>query len=162
MFRKHLIVFVVLAGILPLVGVAVAGFPLTQLDRPETPQIQTPRQVNDEDLRFFTGKISSNNGKYVLDVESPKGPYLLDDQKSAKQYEGRHVRVIGVLETASNTIHVRRIEEAAGPALATFYDRSCPGLLLEQRGENGNLVRNTATLLRLRGSHWGQALRPGG
>lgn len=43
-----------------------------------------------------------------------RGPYLLDDQKMAKQYEGKHVRVIGVLEVANNTIHVRNIEEASG------------------------------------------------
>ena len=124
MFRKHVgrIVLGTLAGILPLVGVGLAGFPRTLLDQSQTPQVQTTRKVNDDvDLRFFTGKISSDNGKYVLDGESPRGPYLLDDQKSAKQYEGKHVRVIGVLETASNTIHVRRIEEAAGPALAAVF-----------------------------------------
>jgi hypothetical protein len=116
---KHVarITFVTLAGILPLVGVVLAQLPRTQPDRPQTPQIQTPRHVNsDEDLRFFTGKISSNNGKYVLDGASLRGPYLLDDQKSAKQYDGKQVRVSGVLEAASNTIHVRHIEEAAGPA----------------------------------------------
>ncbi len=122
MIRKSAarITSLILAGSLPLVGVDLAQFPRTQPDRPQTPQIQTPRQVNDdEDLRFFTGKISSNNGKYFLEGASPRSPYLLDDQKSpqpAKEYEGRHVRVIGVLEAASNTIHVRNIEEAAGPA----------------------------------------------
>ncbi len=109
------LIVVILAGALPLVGVVFAELPRTHRDRPGTPQIQTPPQGNnDEDVRFFTGKISTNNGKYVLDVESPRGPYLLDDQKKAKQYEGKHVRVIGVLEVASNTIHVRNIEEAAG------------------------------------------------
>jgi Protein of unknown function (DUF5818) len=120
MFQNHVgrIVFVTLAEILPLVGVALAGFPRTPIGQSQTPQVQTPRKVNDdEDLRFFTGKISSNNGKYVLDAESARGPYLLDDQKMAKEYEGKHVRVIGVLEVASNTIHVRRIEEAAGLAV---------------------------------------------
>jgi Protein of unknown function (DUF5818) len=113
------ITFLILAGSLPLVGVVLAQLPRTQPDRPQTPQIQTPPQVNnDEDLRFFTGKISSNNGKYFLEGASSRGPYLLDDQKSvepAKEYVGKHVRVIGVLEAASNTIHVRTIEEAAGP-----------------------------------------------
>ena len=77
--------------------------------------IQTSPQANndnDEDLRFFTGTISTLNGKHVLEGEYTRGPYLLDDQKRAKQYEGKHVRVIGVLEVASNTIHVRNIEEA--------------------------------------------------
>jgi hypothetical protein len=114
------ITFLILAGSLPLVGVVLAQ--RSQPDRPQTPRIQTPLQVNndnDENLRFFTGKISSNNGKYFLEGASARGAYLLDDQKSpkpAKEYEGKHVRVIGVLEAASNTIHVRNIEEAAGPA----------------------------------------------
>jgi hypothetical protein len=121
MIRKHVarITPLILAGSLPLVGVVLAQLPPTRPDRPRTPQVQTPAPVNnEEDLRFFTGKISSNNGKYMLESASPRGPYLLDDQKSARQakeYEGKHVRVIGVLEAASNTIHVRNIEEAAGP-----------------------------------------------
>jgi hypothetical protein len=120
--RKHIarITLVIFAGILPLVGSVLAQLPRTQPDWSQTLKIQAPSPGNnDEDLRFFTGKISSNNGKYVLEGASPKGPYLLDDQKSAKsakQYEGKHVRVIGVLEASSNTIHVRNIEEAAGLA----------------------------------------------
>jgi Protein of unknown function (DUF5818) len=106
---------VILVGVLPLTGVVFAELPRTHHDWPGTPQIQTPPQGNnDEDVRFFTGRISTNNGNYVLDTESPRGPYLLDDQKKAKRYEGKHVRVIGVLEVASNTIHVRNIEDAAG------------------------------------------------
>ena len=130
MIRKHVarITSLILAAGLPLVCVVLAQPPRTQPGRLQTPPIQTPPQVNqannnDEDLRFFTGKISSNNGKYVLEGGSPRGPYLLDDQKSAKQakeYEGKHVRVIGVLEAASNTIHVRNIEEAAGLTSISF------------------------------------------
>lgn len=117
MVRKHTarITFVIFTGTLPLVGGVLAQLPRTQPDRSQTLLIQTPLQVNnDEDLKFFTGKIYSNNGRYVLDGESSRGPYLLDDQKMAKQYEGKHVRVIGVLEVANNTIHVRNIEEASG------------------------------------------------
>jgi hypothetical protein len=115
--RKHVVrlTIVILGGVLPLVGMLLAQLPRTQTDRSQTGRIQIASQVNDDDdLRFFTGKISNNNGKYVLDAESPRGPYLLNDQKMAKQYKGKHVRVIGVLEVASNTIHVRNIEEAAG------------------------------------------------
>ncbi|MGB2663245.1 MAG: DUF5818 domain-containing protein [Candidatus Acidiferrum sp.] len=117
MVRKHIArsAFVIFTGTLPLVGLVLAQIPPDQPDRPQTLQIQTPPQGNnDEDLKFFTGKIYSNNGRYVLDGESSRGPYLLDDQKMAKQYEGKHVRVIGVLEVANNTIHVRNIEEASG------------------------------------------------
>ena len=106
---------IVFAGLLPQVSVVLAQLPRTQPDQTRAPQIQIPLQGNnDEDLRFFSGEISSNNdGEYVLEGASPRGPYFLDDQKSARRYEGKHVRVIGVLEQASNTIHVRKIEEAA-------------------------------------------------
>jgi hypothetical protein len=123
--RLARLTLVIPAAILPLVGVVLAQFPQTQLDRRETPEIQTPSQLknNDEDLRFFTGEIFSNDGKYFLKGASPRGPYLLDDQKSfepAKEFEGKHVRVIGVLEATNNTIQVRRIEEAAGPPSVSF------------------------------------------
>jgi uridine phosphorylase len=115
--RKHIAkgTFVIFTGALALVGGVLAQLPQTQPDRSQMLLIQAPLRVNnDEDLKFFTGKIYSNNGRYVLDGESSRGPYLLDDQKMAKQYEGKHVRVIGVLEVANNTIHVRNIEEASG------------------------------------------------
>ena len=38
--------------------------------------------------------------------------HFLDDQDSAKKYEGKQVKVTGTLETASNTIHVTKIVEA--------------------------------------------------
>jgi hypothetical protein len=98
-----------------MAGVLLVQLPRTQLDRPQLSQIQVPsRGKEDADLRFYTGKVVSKDGKYVLEAESPGGPYLLDDQGKARPYEGKHVRVIGVLEVASNTLHVREIEEAAG------------------------------------------------
>jgi hypothetical protein len=99
---------VIFAGVLPLAGVA-----RTQQDRPQTPQMQTPPQENNEDLRTYSGKISSSSGKYVLEGASPRGPYLLDDQKSAKKYEGKNVLVTGLLDRSSNTIHVQKIQVAA-------------------------------------------------
>ncbi len=96
---------------LPLVAGVLAQLPQTRSDRSQTLVI---RLNDDENLKFFTGKIYSNNGRYVLDGESSRGPYLLDDQKMAKQYDGKHVRVTGVLEVENHTIHVRNIEEASG------------------------------------------------
>jgi hypothetical protein len=104
---------VILAWILPQAGVALAQNPRTQQDRPQSPQTQTPPQENNEDLRTYSGEISSSSGKYVLEGASPRGPYLLDDQKSAKKYEGKNVLVTGLLDRSSNTIHVQKIQEAA-------------------------------------------------
>jgi hypothetical protein len=72
-----------------------------------------PQEKKNEDLRTYSGKISNSNGKYVLEGASPRGPYLLDDQKSAKKYEGKNVLVTGVLDQSSNTIHVQKMQEAA-------------------------------------------------
>jgi uncharacterized protein DUF5818 len=114
--RKHVprLTVGILVGVLLMATVVLAQLPRAEPGRPQTRQTQTPAQANsDEDLRFFTGKISNNNGKYVLEGESPGGPYLLDDQKTAKRYEGKHVRVIGALDQSTNTIHVQKIQEAA-------------------------------------------------
>ena len=115
MIRKDVarLVVVIFAGILPLAGVALAQNPRTQQDRHQTPQMQTPRQENNKDLRTYSGKISSSSGKYVLEGASPRGPYLLDDQTSAKKYEGKNVLVTGLLDRSSNIIHVQKIQEAA-------------------------------------------------
>ena len=48
---------------------------------------------------------SSNGGHY--------GTYLLDDQATAKKYEGQRVVVTGTLDATHNTIHVRKIEAVA-------------------------------------------------
>ena len=41
------------------------------------------------------------------------GTYLLDDQATAKKYEGQRVVVTGTLDATHNTIHVRKIEAVA-------------------------------------------------
>lgn len=116
MIRKYVarLAAVFFAGTLPLAGEALAQNPRTQQDRPQTPRMQAlPQEKNSEDLRTYSGRISSSNGKYVLEGASPRGPYLLDDQKSAKKYEGKSVLVTGVLDRSSNTIRVQKIQEAA-------------------------------------------------
>ena len=46
-----------------------------------------------------------------MDQQQGKGFYL-DDQDKAKQFEGKNVKVIGVLEASTNTIHVTEIVAA--------------------------------------------------
>jgi hypothetical protein len=79
-----------------------------QPDRPQQDQQQS---------NTFQGKIMRlQDGKYAL-VTGQTGQgqvsgHFLDDQDSAKKYEGKQVKVTGTLEVASNTIHVTKIEEA--------------------------------------------------
>ena len=66
-----------------------------------------------EEVKTFSGKISMSNGKYVLEDSTSKMSYVLDNQKKAKQFEGKSVMVTGTLDTNKNMIHVKKIEAAA-------------------------------------------------
>jgi Protein of unknown function (DUF5818) len=101
----------VLMSALPLAGLALA-----QERRAAYPPEQTTAQQsqdNPADVRTFAGKISKSGGKYVLEDASSKTAFSLDDQKTAKKYEGKSVVVTGSLDTANNLIHVQKIEAAA-------------------------------------------------
>jgi hypothetical protein len=74
------------------------------------PQQQAPQQQKSQ---TFVGKIvKAKNGQYALltDEQNGRGAYV-DDQEKAKEFEGKNVKVTGVL-MASNVIHVTNIEPA--------------------------------------------------
>jgi hypothetical protein len=74
-----------------------------QAKQPANPhRQQTPTQS-------FTGKIVNDGGRYVLKVAS-NTTYQLDGQDDVKQYENQDVKIIGTLDTGSNTIRVVKIE----------------------------------------------------
>jgi hypothetical protein len=56
----------------------------------------------------FTGTIVKDGGRYVLKASS--NVYELDDQDRSKKYEGKQVRVKGVLDAKGNDVHVVDIE----------------------------------------------------
>ncbi len=64
-----------------------------------------------EKAKTFTGKIAQSEGKYVLQ-DSSGTVYNLDDQDKAKQFDGQNVKVVGILDGQSKTIHVSEIEAA--------------------------------------------------
>jgi hypothetical protein len=80
---------------------------------PQTPLQPTPR------TQAFTGKILKDGNKFVLQVAS-NTTYELQDQRGLhqadlsqadlSQYENQTVRVIGSIDTGSNTIRVVKIE----------------------------------------------------
>ena len=62
----------------------------------------------------FVGKVvKAQNGQYALltDERSGQGVYL-DDQARAKTFEGKNVKVVGILDVARNTVHVTNINPA--------------------------------------------------
>ena len=82
----------------------------TPIPQPD-PQGEQARQPSNPQAptQSFTGKIVKDGGKYVLKVAS-NSTYQLDGQGDVQQYENQDVKVVGTLETGSNTIRVVKIE----------------------------------------------------
>lgn len=57
----------------------------------------------------LTGTIVRDSGRYVLKVSS-SSTYELDDQERAKRYEGKQVKVAGMLSGNGSSFHVISIE----------------------------------------------------
>ena len=79
--------------------------------QPQTPPAAQPDQQKSQ---VFVGKIvKSKDGRYALltDEQTGKGVFL-DDQDKAKGFEGKNVKVTGVLDTAKNLVHVSDIQLA--------------------------------------------------
>lgn len=72
------------------------------------PETKAPSQQ--KQTVMLTGTIVQQNGEYVL--KGSEQTYKLDAQNKAKGFEGRKVRVIGTLDTASNMVQVDEIKPA--------------------------------------------------
>jgi Protein of unknown function (DUF5818) len=71
-------------------------------------------QQDQQKTQTFMGKIVKiNNGQFALltDEQAGKGVFL-DDQDKAKEFEGKNVKVTGVLDMAKKIVHVTNIEPA--------------------------------------------------
>lgn len=84
--------------------------PLPQPD-PQDQQAKPPADPHNQQTptQSFTGKIVKDGGRYVLKVSSNR-TYQLDAQGDVKQYENQDVKVIGNLDSTSNTIRIVKIE----------------------------------------------------
>ena len=91
-----------------------------------SPSQQTPSQTNpstspstdpsssatpSDSQRSFVGSIVKASGKYVLHTTG--ADYQLDDQTTAKKFEGKDVRVTGQLDASANSIRVQSIDPAS-------------------------------------------------
>jgi hypothetical protein len=74
-------------------------------------QPSTQQEPSQQQSRTFVGQIvKAQNGRYALLTDRQKGTgFYLDDQEKAKQFEGKVVKVEGILDAATNTIHVSNI-----------------------------------------------------
>src|SRR5580704_3794411 len=94
-------------------GLAFGTLQATSILQAQT-QSQPDAQQDQQKKQTFVGKvIKARNGQYALltDEQAGKGVYL-DDQEKAKAFEGKNVKVTGVLEIAKNLVHVSEIEPA--------------------------------------------------
>ena len=76
------------------------------------------KQQDQQESKTFEGKIMKlQDGQFALitgqTAEGKLSGHFLDDQDSAKKYEGKQVKVTGTFEEASNMIHVSKIEASA-------------------------------------------------
>jgi hypothetical protein len=80
----------------------------------QQPQTAPAGQPDQQKAQVFVGKVvKTNDGRFGLltDEQTGKG-VLLDDQEKAKGFEGKNVKVTGVLEAAKNLVHVSDIQLA--------------------------------------------------
>lgn len=101
-----------LASMVPAIVLAVPQ--LTPMLRAQSQTPPPSAQQQQQKTETFVGKIvKAKNGQYALltDEQTGRGAYL-DDQEKAKQFEGKNVKVTGVLEVAKDLIHVSDIQLA--------------------------------------------------
>ncbi len=68
------------------------------------------QQQQDQVSQTFAGTIVKLDGQFDLEDMAGNMTYHLDDQAKAKKFEGKKVRVTGMLDTQSNTIQISEIQ----------------------------------------------------
>jgi hypothetical protein len=66
-----------------------------------------------ESAKDCANRCVSVGGKFVLFVSTNKTIYQLDDQKKAQPFAGAKVKVTGIYDTSSKTIHIANIQEGS-------------------------------------------------
>ena len=98
-------IFLSLAGCMTLFGLMAAPVQ-ARVQASHIPQTQAQPEA-----KTFTGTVLKSGDSFVLSDSVAKSRYILDDQDKVRRYEGKHVKVTGTIDVASNTIHVETIEE---------------------------------------------------
>ena len=111
-----------MAKVLPALALTAAVFSPAELtraqsatDKQQGPRIAQPQQAlppDDPDMheKTFTGVVVKSGDRVVLLDTLSKTSYQLDDQQKAKSFLNKNVRVTGVLNPATGTIHVSAID----------------------------------------------------
>ncbi|HMF77841.1 MAG TPA: DUF5818 domain-containing protein [Bryobacteraceae bacterium] len=95
-------------------GFALSSPQITPILRAQSEGQAPGGQQEQQKSGTLVGKIvKAKNGQYALltDEQAGKGVYL-DDQEKVKPFEGKNVKVTGVLDVAKNLVHVTDIQAA--------------------------------------------------
>lgn len=84
--------------------------PTAQQTQQPDPASRPASMSQASDSQTFTGKVAKSGSKLVLQDSATKATYALDDQDTAKRFEGQAVKVTGTLDPKTNTIRVANIE----------------------------------------------------
>jgi hypothetical protein len=98
-------IFLFLAGFVTMFGLT---YDPVQATIPTTYTSDVQAQA---EAKTFTGTILKSGESFVLSDSTTKSRYMLDDQNKASRFEGKHVKVTGTTDVASNLIHVETIQE---------------------------------------------------
>ena len=79
--------------------------PPDQAGKAQQPEPETQQSTS----QSVAGTIVKTGNKYVLETVD-NVDYQLDDQDRAKEYEGKHVRVMGTLDRSTGILHIKSIE----------------------------------------------------
>src|ERR1700730_8925508 len=96
----------VLSMMLPVMALTVA---LCLANQPMQPDNQNAVSAPSEKTTF-NGTITKSGNKLVLTAADSKTTYQLDDQRKAKDFLNKSVKVTGVLDASTGTIRVSAID----------------------------------------------------
>jgi hypothetical protein len=97
-----------------VLGLALCSVQISPILSAQSQNQDPNAQQDQQKTQTFLGKIVKiNSGEFALltDEQAGKGVFL-DDQEKAKQFEGKNVKVTGVLDMAKKIVHVTNIELA--------------------------------------------------
>ncbi len=96
------------------VGITVVTPMRAQSQNPAPSQQQEQQAQTQQKSGTFVGEIvKTSNGQFALLTDKDHGRgFFLDNQEKAKQFEGKAVKVTGVLDASTSTIHVTDIVPA--------------------------------------------------
>lgn len=81
--------------------------PATPGQEDPAPQQQQTDATNPlQSARSFDGRIVRSGDQLILQDGASRTSYKLDDQTKAKEYEGKGVKVMAIMDPTSNTLHV--------------------------------------------------------